>query len=53
MSETELKLLKDYLDDMLGKGFIRPSSSAAGAPVLFVKNPNGSLQLCVDYRGLN
>jgi len=53
MSETELKLLKDYIDDMLGKGFIWPSSSAAGAPVLFAKNPNGSLWLCVDYRGLN
>jgi hypothetical protein len=53
MSETELKLLKDYIDDMLGKGFIRPSSSNAGAPVLFAKNPNGSLRLCVDYRGLN
>jgi len=53
MSETELKLLKDYIDDMLGKGFIRPSSSAASAPVLFTKNPNGSLRLCVDYRGLN
>jgi hypothetical protein len=53
MSETELKLLKDYIDDMLGKGFIRPSSSNAGTPVLFAKNPNGSLRLCVDYRGLN
>jgi len=53
MSEMELKLLKDYIDDMLGKGFIRPSSSAAGAPVLFTKNPNGSLWLCIDYHGLN
>jgi len=53
MSETELKLLKDYIDDMLGKGFIRPSSSTTGTPVLFAKNPNGSLWLCVDYCSLN
>jgi len=50
MSETELKLLKDYIDDMLGKGFIQPSSSAASAPVLFA---NGSLWLCIDYCSLN
>ena len=37
MSETELKALKDYIDDMLGKGFIRASNSPAGAPVLFIK----------------
>ena len=53
MSELELKALKDYLDDMTQKGFIRPSSSPAGAPVLFVKKKDGSLRLCVDYRGLN
>jgi hypothetical protein len=53
MSELELKSLKDYLDDMLGKGFIRPSSSSAGAPVLFARKKDGSLRLCVDYRGLN
>ncbi|KAG6815275.1 hypothetical protein H0H93_010365, partial [Arthromyces matolae] len=53
MSEVELKALKDYLDEMLGKGFIRASSSSAGAPVLFAKKKDGSLRLCVDYRGLN
>ncbi|KAG6869752.1 hypothetical protein C0992_002113, partial [Termitomyces sp. T32_za158] len=53
MSEVELRALKDHLDEMLGKGFIRPSISAAGAPVLFVKKKDGSLRLCVDYRGLN
>lgn len=53
MYETELKLLRDYIDNMLGKGFIQPPSSAAGTPVLFPKNPNGSLQLCVDYWRLN
>ena len=53
MSEKELKALKDYIDDMLGKGFIRSSNSPAGALVLFVKKKDGSLRLCVDYRALN
>src|ERR1700731_1917303 len=53
MSEVELKTLKDYLDDMLDKGFIRLSKSPAGAPVLFVKKKDGDLHLCVDYQGLN
>ena len=49
MSETELKALCEYLDDMLGKGFIHPSNSPAGAPILFAKKKDGSLQLCVNY----
>ena len=53
MSEKELKALKDYIDNMLGKGFIRSSNSPAGAPVLFVKKKDGSLRLCVDYHALN
>ncbi|KAG5714987.1 hypothetical protein E4T56_gene5393 [Termitomyces sp. T112] len=53
MSKIKLQALKEYLDDMLGKGFIRLSISMAGAPVLFAKKKDGSLQLCVDYRGLN
>ena len=53
MSETELRTVREYLDDMLGKGFIRSSSSPAGAPILFAKKKDGSLRLCVDYRGLN
>ncbi|KAG5720269.1 hypothetical protein E4T56_gene3343 [Termitomyces sp. T112] len=52
ISEIELQALKEYLDDILGKGFIRPSISAAGAPVLFAKKKDGSLRLCVDYWGL-
>ncbi|KAG5727624.1 hypothetical protein E4T56_gene12317 [Termitomyces sp. T112] len=53
MSKIELRALKEYLDDMLGKDFIRLSISAAGAPVLFAKKKDGSLRLCVDYWGLN
>ena len=53
LSETELQALKEYIDKMLAKGFIRPSKSPFGSPVLFVKKPDGSLRLCVDYRKLN
>ncbi|EOY03078.1 Retrotransposon protein, putative [Theobroma cacao] len=49
----ELKELKDQLEDLLDKGFIRPSVSPWGAPVLFVKKKDGSLRLCIDYRQLN
>lgn len=53
MSQTELLVLKNYLDENLKKNFIRPSSSPAASPVLFVKKPGGGLRFCVDYRGLN
>ena len=53
LSETELETLRAYLDENLAKGFIRSSTSPAGAPILFVKKKDGSLRLCVDYRGLN
>ena len=53
MSESELSALRDFLKDNLEKGFIQSSSSPARAPVLFVKKKDGSLRLCVDYRGLN
>ena len=53
MSDSELKTLKGYLDEMEEKGFIRRSTSPAGAPVIFVKKKDGSLRLCVDYRKLN
>src|SRR5213078_2877398 len=45
--------LKKQLDDLLNKGFIRPSVSPFGAPVLFVHKKEGTLRLCVDYRALN
>ena len=53
LSETELQILKDYIDENLRKRFIRPSTSPFGSPVLFTKKPDGSLRLCVDYRALN
>lgn len=54
LSETELEVLKEYIETNLEKGFIRPSSSPYGAPVLFIKKPHGGgLRLCVDYRALN
>jgi Reverse transcriptase (RNA-dependent DNA polymerase)/RNase H-like domain found in reverse transcriptase/Integrase zinc binding domain/Chromo (CHRromatin Organisation MOdifier) domain/Integrase core domain len=53
LSEHELRVLRDYLDTSMAKGWIRKSESPAGAPILFVKKKDGSLRLCVDYRGLN
>ena len=53
MAPLELRELKVQLQDLLDKGFIRPSTSPWGAPVLFVKKKDGSLQLCIDYRQLN
>ncbi|XP_074299767.1 uncharacterized protein LOC141630929 [Silene latifolia] len=45
--------LKKQLDELAEKGYIRPSVSPWGAPILFVKKKDGSLRLCVDYRELN
>ena len=53
MSLAELRELKAQLEELLSKGFIRPSISPWGAPVLFVKKKDGSLRLCIDYRQLN
>jgi hypothetical protein len=53
LSAPELKALREYLDENLAKGFIQPSKSPGGAPILFVKKKDDSLRLCVDYRGLN
>jgi hypothetical protein len=53
MSREELLVLKKTLTDLLNKGWIRASSSAAEAPVLFVKKPREKLRFCVNYRALN
>ena len=49
----ELAALKVQLQELLNKGFIRPSNSPWGAPVLFVKKKDDTLHLCIDYRQLN
>ncbi|KAE8185404.1 hypothetical protein A4X06_0g3818 [Tilletia controversa] len=53
LSPKELKTLHEWLEEQLRLGLIRPSSSPASSPILFVKKKDGSLRLCVDYRGLN
>jgi hypothetical protein len=53
MSSEELKELKKQLTELQEAGYIRPSSSPWGAPVLFVQKKNGSQRMCVDYRSLN
>ena len=53
ISEEESKVLKEYIEENLKKGFIRPSESPAGYPVLFQLKKDGTLRLCVDYKKLN
>ncbi|KAI5448775.1 hypothetical protein NCC49_006605 [Naganishia albida] len=53
LCETELAAVEKYIRENLSRGFIRASTSPAGAPVLFVKKKDGTLRLCVDYRKLN
>ena len=50
MDTTELKELKTQLQELLDKGFIRPSVSPWGVPVLFVKKKDGTVRMCIDYR---
>ncbi|GJT65287.1 putative reverse transcriptase domain-containing protein [Tanacetum coccineum] len=50
---SEMKELSEQLKELSDKGFIRPSSSPWGAPVLFVKKKDGSFRMCIDYRELN
>ncbi|XP_050943939.1 uncharacterized protein LOC127150339 [Cucumis melo] len=52
MAPSELKELKMQLQELVDKGYIRPSVSPWGAPVLFVKKKDGTLRLCIDYRQL-
>jgi hypothetical protein len=53
MPPNELVELKTQLQDLLEKGFIRPSSSPWGCPAIFVKKKDQTLRMCVDYRPLN
>ena len=53
MAPIELKALQTQLQEILDKGFIRPSVSPSGAPVLFVKKKDDTLRMCIDYRQIN
>ncbi|KAI3712310.1 hypothetical protein L1987_70861 [Smallanthus sonchifolius] len=53
LAPVEMKELMIQLDELLEKGFIQPSISPWGAPVLFVKKKDGSMRMCIDYRELN
>ena len=50
MEPVELQELRIQLQELLDKGFIRPSTSPWGAPVLFAKKKDKTLRLCIDYR---
>ena len=52
IAPAELKKLKEQFKDLLDKGFIRPSISPWGVPILFVKKKDCSLRMCIDYRQL-
>ena len=53
MSPAEMSEVRRQLDDYLAKGFIQPSTSPYGAPILFARKKDGTLRMCVDYRSLN
>ena len=53
LAPSEMQELSSQLNELLSKGFIRPSFSPWGAPVLFVKKKDGSFRMCIDYRELN
>ena len=53
LSPDETDALRNYIDNALARGWIRPTKSPIGAPCFFVKKPNGGLRLCIDYRDLN
>ena len=53
LSVSELQSLREFIDEHLKIGFICPSGLSHGAPVIFVRKKDGSLHLCVDFRGLN
>ncbi|GJU63349.1 putative reverse transcriptase domain-containing protein [Tanacetum coccineum] len=53
LAPSEMKELSEQLQELSEKGFIRPSSSPWGAPILFVKKKDGSFWMCIDYRELN
>src|SRR5258707_9619368 len=53
LSPLELTALREFLEENVRNGFIHPSKSPWGSPVLFIKKKDGSLCLCIDFRALN
>ncbi|GJX68846.1 hypothetical protein Tco_0304573 [Tanacetum coccineum] len=53
LAPTKMQELSNQLKELQDKGFIRPSSSPWGAPMLYVKKKDGSFRMCIDYRELN
>jgi hypothetical protein len=53
MNHKELKDLKVQFEELFAKGYIKPSKSPYGAPILFVHKKDGTLRMCVDYKALN
>ncbi|GJZ73410.1 putative reverse transcriptase domain-containing protein [Tanacetum coccineum] len=53
LAPSEMQVLSNQLQELSDQGFIRPSTSPWGAPVLFVKKKDGSFRMCINYRELN
>jgi Reverse transcriptase (RNA-dependent DNA polymerase) len=53
LSTLELATLREFIDEHLNMGYIQPTRSSHGAPILFIKKKSGELRLCVDFRALN
>ena len=53
LSQSEMGALREFIDEHVRIGFIRPSKSPHSTPILFICKKDGSLRLCVDFRGLN
>jgi hypothetical protein len=53
MATNQLAELKEQLQELLDKGYICPSASSWGAPVIFVPKKDGTQRMCIDYRSLN
>nr|GEX72078.1 putative reverse transcriptase domain-containing protein [Tanacetum cinerariifolium] len=53
LAPSEMQKLSNQLQELIDRGFIRPSTSPWGAPVLFVKKKDGTFRMCIDYRELN